>query len=830
MNFRSWRGRRRIPRWWLVGLAVLLTACGGGGGSDGGASPTTPVGADFVPLAVGDTWLYRRDDGSLERSRVTGKLVIDGQALVVVTYSDLSTGQVTTAAVNKSASAVTEVPDGSDPFLAALGAVDDLHLPLRVGDSYTQVDRTLSSGFDMDGDTVAEAISVQSTVSVMAIESVTVPAGTFPGCVKVRTLVVQSGVGSSTGRRITVTTTADEWYAEDIGVVRSLAQTSVGGISESQTRELMSWRVGTRSSDSQAPQIIATSPAPGTTVGRRVVVQLDFDEAIDGAALSGGALSILNASGGVVGTGLNTITGSRLQSNLPAPLPAGTYTLVLDNSVQDLLGNRISPQRWTLTIDGTAPLLLSTLPAANSTSVPLTTAIDLHFSEAVNLDSARLAVEVSKASSPGHVQTSAIALDAFTVRLQPDAPLQPNTDYEIRFADGVSDLFGNTSSLTAAVPFRTGGGPFQLPLVPIDGFVGAAALAVGDVSGDGRADLLAAAPALRMLKVRRQLPDGSLDQPYTVALTNNACEPDSVQIADLNGDGRLDVVVAERGCGMDLLLQNAAGVLEPGPFLASLDPYLVRAADLNGDGRADLIGIGSGTDVSIWLQRSDGVWGAPTLVPLAHMGTLDLAVGDINGDGRPDIVVASGGSGPPGKGLGLLLQRADGGFDAGGYLDVDPVWGAWGLAIGDIDGDGRADIVAGFLGAGLGVFRQAANGQLQPMQVLPGFDSVCHLRLADLDGDGRQDLVAYKDGLTPLVVMMQQADGALQRAQQLENELHPALGPDRLAVGDLNGDGRPDLAIAGPSVLYATPQGVTPANITPLQRRPLRALKAVTLH
>lgn len=821
-----------VSQWVAVLVIAALTACGGGGG--GGAPgtvtpPSVPAGLDYAPLAVGDTWVYRRGDGGLDRSKVTGTRVIDGQTAFVVTDSNITTGQSDATSYRKSATALTEVPDGSDPFLSAIGAVDSLRLPLRVGDSYTQVDRTLSSGFDIDGDNRADTITVRSTVTVLATETVTVPAGTFPDCMKVRTQITQIAVGSSTGLPVTIVAIADEWYAADVGVVRRRFESIAGNSTEVETRELQSWRVGTRSNDSAAPRLTSTTPAPGATVGRTVVVVLDFDEPIDSAALTDSALSILNSSGAVVGTGLNYVTGSRLRSNLPVPLPAGTYTLVLDSSVQDLLGNRLPTQRWALTVDGTGPALVSSLPAAGSTQVALASPIDLQFSEAVNLDSVLQAVEIALVGQLERVRFTVSAVDERTVRLQPEVALQVDTAYEVRIAPHLSDLRSNSAGTATNIPFSTGGGLFRKFPVAVSGIYGA--LAVGDVSGDGRVDIVSVSASPQNLQVRRQLADGTLDTGYTVPLrTNNSCGPDSIQIADFNGDGRLDVVVGEGGCGLELLLQNASGVLEPGPFLPSADSHVVRVADLNGDGRADILGLGSGTTVSIWLQRSDASWGAATLVALAHWSSREMAVGDINGDGRPDIVVASDGDGPLVKGLGLLLQRADGDFSSGGYLAVDPVWGARALAIGDVNGDGRADIVAGFYGQGLAVFKQGTNGQMQAMQVLPGFDTARSMRIVDLNGDGRQDLVVRQDGHTPWVILVQQTDGTLRRMQQLDNQLYPLSAPDRLDVGDLNGDGLVDLMMSGAGVLYATPRTAAPSGWAPGVRQPQLARTGSKTH
>lgn len=842
-------GMRRLPRWgaWWVGAcaALLFVACGGGGGGAGDTPvvvmpPPGTTGPDYMPLAVGDTRVYRRDDGGLDRSRVTGTRVIDGLAAFLVADTDTSTGETYTTAFRKSASAVTEVPDGSDDFFTAIGASDVLRLPARVGDTYTQVEKTLPSGFDIDGDNRSDAITLRATVTVVAIESVTVPAGTFSDCLKVRTQFTQSAVGSASGQPLTVTGVADEWYAADIGVVRLRTESTTTGSTEVETRELLSWRIGTRSSDSTGPQVTSTTPARGAIAGRTVVVDLDFDEPIDAAALAAGALRILDASGSTVGTGLNQVDGAHLRSRLPTPLAAGTYTLVLDNSVQDLLGNRAAAQQWLLTIDGTAPVLVSSLPATGSMQVPLSAAIELQFDEAVTLDSVRLSVRIEPNLASGWVPYTATAVDARTVRLQPDLPLQPETAYEIHIGNSLSDTLGNVGGGDLRIAFRTGAGLFQPVPVPVNGFNSTSAVAVGDVSGDGRADLLWIAPGETNLQIRRQAADDSLDTGYTVALRAHAvCPPNSIQIADLNGDGRLDVAVAEHGCGLELLLQNSAGVLEPSVFLPTGNAQVVRVADLNRDGRADLVGVGSGTGtgtVSIWLQRSDASWGTATSVPLAHLDTLDMAIGDVNGDGRPDIVVASGGGGL-GQGLGLLLQRADGGFDTGGYLAVDPVWGAWGVGVADLNGDGRDDIVTGFLGAGLALFAQGPDGRLQAIQVLAGYDGARNFHIADLNGDGRNDLVVFQQGLTPLVVATGQADGTLRRAQQVENGLLTVPGTDRLAVGDLNGDGLADIVIGGPMAMYAVPRTGTASTAAPSTTsatsaratRPLRALKAAAV-
>ena len=828
MRMSPWpRLARNIRQALGVSVLALLAACGGGGGgaADAVVPPVTlpSAGPDFSPLAVGDAWVYLRNDGVVERRSVTGTKVVDGQSALVVSDTDFASGSTESSTFRKTASAITEVPDGSDALLGAVGAIDSLRLPLRVGDSYTQVDKSISGTLDIDRDGRPDTVTVRATVTVLASESITVAAGSFADCLKVRTQLTLSGVGSSSGQATSVVSVADEWYAPEIGVVRSRLESNGDGVSTVETRELRSYRVGSRSNDTAAPKIVSTTPAVGATVGTRVALTLDFDEPIDGPALGAGAVTVVDAGGAVVGNGLSTVSGSRLQSNLPAPLAPGVYTIRLASTVQDALGNRIAPQQWTITVDGSGPGLASSLPAANGVLASLTDTLELRFDEAVDAGSVAGAIRLIPAVPSLDVGYSFTMPDARTVRIVPSQPLRPQAAYQISIG-ALRDVQGNAAASVTSVPFRTPAGLFQAP-VEVNAFINDTAVAVGDVSGDGRADLLGVAILADGLVVRRQLADGSLAAASSVPLrASTVCNPDSIQIADLNGDGRNDVVVAERSCGIEILLQNAAGGLEPGAFLPSADSHIVRAADMNGDGRIDLVGIGLGTGtVSVWLQRAGG-WDAAMVIAFAHLGSLDMALGDINGDGRPDIVVASGGDGPPGKGLGLLLQRADGGFDAGGYLTVDPTWGAWGVAIGDLNGDGRADVVSGFSGAGLALFLQGSDSRLLPMQVLSGYSEARYLKILDVSGDGRLDLVARQSALTPVVVATQQADGTLQRAQQLENQLFSSTGADRLAVGDLNGDGALDLILSGPRVMYGVPRPAAPSGVARPGPRPLRSV------
>ncbi|WP_458094335.1 SdrD B-like domain-containing protein [Roseomonas sp. WA12] len=266
------------------------------------------------------------------------------------------------------------------------------------------------------------------------------------------------------------------------------------------------------------------------------------------------------------------------------------------------------------------------------------------------------------------------------------------------------------------------------------------------------------------------------------------------ELADVNGDGRADIVgfsgagvvvalaTGDGGFGAPTLRLGAFGQGDIAGGWLSNDGYPRELADVNGDGRADIVGF-SGAGVVVALATADGGFGAPTL-RLGAFGQGDIAggwlsndgypreLGDVNGDGRDDIVGFSG------AGVVVALATGDGGFGAptlrlgafgqgdiaGGWLSND----GYPRELGDVNGDGRDDIV-GFSGAGVVVALATADGGFgTPTLKLGAFgqgnvaggwlsNDIYPRELADVNRDGRADIVGFSgDGV---VVALATADG-----------------------------------------------------------------------
>jgi hypothetical protein len=316
------------------------------------------------------------------------------------------------------------------------------------------------------------------------------------------------------------------------------------------------------------------------------------------------------------------------------------------------------------------------------------------------------------------------------------------------------------------------------------------AVEVGDVTGDGRADVLlttaysdeATAPTDYKLQLFAQRAEGG----YAVTrLATSAQYSDDMDVAlgDLDGDGDLDAAVAAAD-GVDVFRQSA-GTLQPYE-LAPVDggAQKLAIANLDGAGPDEIVVGGDGVSV---LSYTGSSW---TARPIAPLGAWEIEAGDLNADARPDLVVNAGGY------VKVLMQAADGFTtrEIGSYT--------YGIEVADVTGDGRDDVV---LTSGTlypetvyDVFPQTPAGVSgTPISYqAPGI--VDAVEAADMDRDGRNDVVTEHSG-SEAVGILRQGDTGLLEAEHLWTVPFDHYGDTTLALGDVDSDGRTDIAMAGVS-------------------------------
>ncbi len=344
------------------------------------------------------------------------------------------------------------------------------------------------------------------------------------------------------------------------------------------------------------------------------------------------------------------------------------------------------------------------------------------------------------------------------------------------------------------------------------------AVAIGDVTGDGKNDVVLVTssgypdPANDYhLFVFAQDNTGNLKTAVTYTTSGTYTDaPKTVAIGDINNDGKNEVAVGNFGSNIEIFVQDGAGRLVSTATYTTVNSNKIKIADLNHDGRLDLVGIGWGTDTAdVFLQNATGTLDTPITYNVTHGGYDDLEVGDVNSDGLTDIIVMSGQSYAY-ENIGILIQKSDGTFNPPAYYSVGTNILTHGAAVGDVNGDSLQDVVVSYGGnspsANIGVFIQNNSGTLNSVTSYSSYDSPGPVEIADINNDGRKDVIVAHGGWLTLGVYLQGANGTLQPEEYYPIPSGSQNNPQGLAVGDINGDGLNDVVIAdygsGLVVLY----------------------------
>ena len=316
-------------------------------------------------------------------------------------------------------------------------------------------------------------------------------------------------------------------------------------------------------------------------------------------------------------------------------------------------------------------------------------------------------------------------------------------------------------------------------------------VAVGDVNGDGKPDLVVTTLGNDTVNVLLGNGNGSFQAQQTFA---SGYFPQSVALGDVNGDGKPDLVVANRSSNtVSVLLGNGNGTFQAQQtFATGSRPYSLALGDFNGDGKPDLaVANGSGNTVSVLLGNGNGTFQAQQTFATGSYPA-SVALGDVNGDGRLDLIVVNNQySGT----VSVLLGNGNGTFQAQQTFSIGSQ--PHSLALGDLNGDGKPDLVVANetnftnVPSTVSVLLGNGNGTFQAQQTFGTGPQPHAVALGDLNGDGKLDLAVVNGSGNTVSVLLGNGNGTFQPQ-------HPfATGsfPYSLALGDLNGDGKPDLAV-----------------------------------
>jgi type VII secretion-associated serine protease mycosin len=389
--------------------------------------------------------------------------------------------------------------------------------------------------------------------------------------------------------------------------------------------------------------------------------------------------------------------------------------------------------------------------------------------------------QLGQADSPDPAATEKVALTLGT-----------GTYYvAVRNYNGAADTRPYTLSVGTTQP------PLFQPAQATDVGSWPESVAIGDVTGDGRNDVLMTTSFYfdevndYKLFVFAQNADGTLAAPVKYSTQIQYSNPAGLALLDADGDGRLDVAIATSN-GLQILRQTEAGALtDNGVVQGTLGAQHVVSADMDGDGDTDMVLTGS-AGIVLLTHEANGSF-TPSVV--AAEGTGEVEVGDVDGDGRPDVAAIGNNKAV------RVYHHTDGGWNPTDHTVVTGYWtSVSGIEVADVTGDGRADVMATIggnrPGAMVNVFVQNASGGLNAPAVYATVDIPEPVEAADMNGDSRTDVVTAHGGWNTLSVLPQLANGTLGTPITTGIPYASHYNLQGMALGDINGDQAQDVVIA----------------------------------
>ncbi len=319
-----------------------------------------------------------------------------------------------------------------------------------------------------------------------------------------------------------------------------------------------------------------------------------------------------------------------------------------------------------------------------------------------------------------------------------------------------------------------------------------------DVNGDGKLDLISASFGDSTLTVLTNNGSGGFGSNATL---NVGSGPYSVVAADVNGDGKVDLISANFYDGtLTVLTNNGRGGFG---FNATLPvgggPQSVVAADVNGDGKVDLISANLDDDtLTVLTNNGSGGFGSNATLNVGSFPDSVVAA-DVNGDGKLDLISANYFDDT----LTVLTNNGSGGFGYNATLNVGS--GPDEVVAADVNGDGKVDLIC--QDGALIVFTNSGSGGFVLASSLGVGANAGAVTVADVNGDGKPDLISANGGANTLTVLTNNGSGGFG----FNANWNVGSQPVSVVAADVNGDGRLDLISANYgsntlSVLFNTPR------------------------